>query len=160
MENTVTRISCLDMLTNWRFPQLDEDYIYQQDGAPPHFHCEVRHYRNENLSHRWIGRAVITDLSFHSWPSRSPDHTACDVFLWGYVRDVVYVPHLPNDLQELRQCIIAAVAAINKDMLERIWTEMDYHRGSQTFTPYAPPQDFALVYPPPHTQGVTGVTGH
>jgi hypothetical protein len=40
--------------------------------------------------------------------------------------DIVYVPSLPNDLQELRQHIIAAVATINRDMLERLWTEMDY----------------------------------
>jgi hypothetical protein len=55
-----------------------------------------------------------------------PDLTPCNVFLWGYVKDVVYVPPLPNDLQELRQCIIAAVATINRDMLERVWTEMVY----------------------------------
>jgi hypothetical protein len=44
----------------------------------------------------------------------------------GHVKDVVYVPPLPNDLQELRQRINAAVATINRDMLERVWTEMDY----------------------------------
>jgi hypothetical protein len=44
-------------------------------------------------------------------------------FLWGYVKDVVDVPPLPNYLQELRQCIIAAVATINRDMLERVWTD-------------------------------------
>jgi hypothetical protein len=129
VENTVTGISYLDMLTNWLFPQLDEDsdnYIYQQDGAPPHFHCEVRHYLNENLPHRWIGCAVITDLSFHTWPPRSPDLTPCDFFLWGYVKDVVYVPPPPNDLQELRHHIITAVTTINRDMLERVWTELDY----------------------------------
>jgi hypothetical protein len=25
----------------------------------------------------------------------------CDFFLWGYVKDIVYVPALPNDLQEI-----------------------------------------------------------
>jgi hypothetical protein len=29
-------------------------------------------------------------------------------------------------IQELRQRIIAAVATINSDMLEKVWTEMDY----------------------------------
>jgi hypothetical protein len=85
-----------------------------------------RHCLNENLPHSWIGRSVITDLSFHTWPPRSPDLTPCDFFLWGYIKDVVYVPPLPNDIQELRQRIIAAVATINRDMLERVWTEMDY----------------------------------
>jgi hypothetical protein len=69
---------------------------------------------------------VIPDLSFHTWPPRSPDLILYDFFLWRYVKDVVYVPPLPNDLQKLRQRIIAAVATINRDMLERVWTEMDY----------------------------------
>jgi hypothetical protein len=43
-----------------------------------------------------------------------------------FVKDVVYVPLLPNDLQELKQRIIAAVATINTDMLETVWTEMNY----------------------------------
>jgi hypothetical protein len=47
------------------------------------------------------------------------DLTLCDFFLWGYVKDVVYIPSLPNDLQELRQRINAAVATINRDMLKR-----------------------------------------
>jgi hypothetical protein len=92
-------------------------------GAPPHFHSEICHYLNENLPHHWTGRAVITDLSFHTWPPRSPDLTPCGFFLWGYVKDVVYVPPLPNDLQELRQRIITDVATINRDMLERVWTD-------------------------------------
>jgi hypothetical protein len=54
------------------------------------------------------------------------DLTPCDFCVWGHVQDVVYVPPLPNDLQELRQRIIAAVATINRDMLERVCTEMDY----------------------------------
>jgi hypothetical protein len=54
------------------------------------------------------------------------DLIPCDYFLWGYVKDVIYVPPLPNDLQEFRQYIVAAVTTINSDMLERIWTEMDY----------------------------------
>jgi hypothetical protein len=62
----------------------------------------------------------LTDLSFHNWPLRSPDLTPCDFFLWGYVKDVVYVPPLPNDLQELRQRIIAAVATINWDMMQSL----------------------------------------
>jgi hypothetical protein len=36
-----------------------------------------------------------------------------------------HVPPLPNDLQELRQRIIDAVATIHRDMPERVWTEMD-----------------------------------
>jgi hypothetical protein len=97
MENTVTGTSHLAMLTNWLFSQLDEDsdnYIYQQDGVLPHFHRKVHHYLNENLPHHWTGWAVITNLSFHTWPPRLPDLTPCNFFLCGYVNDIFYIPTL------------------------------------------------------------------
>jgi hypothetical protein len=40
------------MLENWPFSQLNQnsdDYIFQQDGAPPHFHKEVREVLNRVL---------------------------------------------------------------------------------------------------------------
>jgi len=44
-EETVTGISYQDMLENYLLPQLeqdmDRDFIFQKDGAPPHFHREV-----------------------------------------------------------------------------------------------------------------------
>ena len=39
-------------------------YIYQQDGAPPHWHKEVRDYLYEPLPGRWVGRAEDTDNTF------------------------------------------------------------------------------------------------
>jgi hypothetical protein len=57
-----------------------------------HFHCEVRHYLNENLSHGWFSRAVVTKPSFRTWPPRSPDLTPCYCFLCRNVKGVVYVP--------------------------------------------------------------------
>jgi len=48
-EPTVTGINYLDMLQLWLMPQLQEDsedFIFQQDGAPPRFHFEVRAHIN------------------------------------------------------------------------------------------------------------------
>jgi hypothetical protein len=45
-------------------PQLDDDsddFIYQQDGAPPYSHHLVRGYRNPHLPQRWIGRTAGND---------------------------------------------------------------------------------------------------
>jgi hypothetical protein len=50
----------------------------------------------------------------------------CEFFLWGYVKDRVYVPPLPRDLPELRLRIMDAVATIDVHMLERVWHELDY----------------------------------
>jgi len=32
----------------------------------------------------------------------TPDATPCDFFLWGYVKDQVYVPPLPASIPELK----------------------------------------------------------
>jgi hypothetical protein len=60
------------------------------------------------------------------WPPRSPDLTPCDFFIWGCVKDTVFVPPLPTNLRDLRNRITAAVALVNCDMLTRVWDEMDY----------------------------------
>jgi hypothetical protein len=59
-------------------------------------------------------------------PALTPDLTPCDFFMWGYVKESVYVPPLPRDLPELRLRIVDAVATIDVHMLERVWQELDY----------------------------------
>ena len=66
------------------------------------------------------------DLALNSWPPRSPDMTPCDFFLWGYVKERVYVPPLPADLDELRNRITAAVKSVTEDTLRRVWDEFSY----------------------------------
>ena len=46
--------------------------------------------------------------------------------LWGFVKDTVFVPPVPANLQELRDRITATVALIDRDMLTRVWNELDY----------------------------------
>jgi len=75
-----------------------------------------------------IGRTVQEDDALMRWPPRSPDLTPYDFFLWGFVKDPVFVPPLPAYLQDLRNRITAAVALVVRDMLTRVWNEMDYRR--------------------------------
>jgi len=56
---------------------------------------------------------------------RSPDITPCDFFLWGYVKDRVFVPPFPRDFADLRSRIIAAVKNIDAPMLTRGWQEIE-----------------------------------
>lgn len=129
IEQTVTGIVYLDMLQVWLFPQLTTDsstFILQQDGAPPHWSTNVRNFLNTELPHRWIGRAGPGDVPRLPWPPRSPDLTPCDFFLWGYVKDKVYVPPMPTTLQELKERITAAVTDIDINMLSNVWMELDY----------------------------------
>ena len=70
---------------NYENPNLLAETIwFQQDLAPPHFGCQVRHYLNEAFPGRWIGRREVV-----KWPARSPDLTPFDFFLW--VKNRVYV---------------------------------------------------------------------
>ena len=73
-----------------------------------------------------IGRTGQEDDALMGWPPRSPDLTPYDFFLWGFVKDAVFVPPLPANLQDLRNRITAAMALVDRDMLTHVWNEMDY----------------------------------
>jgi hypothetical protein len=47
------------------------------------------------------------------------------VFLWGYVKNFVFLPSLLQDRPEQRKRIIAATASIDRYMLQRVRAEMD-----------------------------------
>lgn len=65
-------------------------------------------------------------MVYKRWPPRSPDLTPCDYFLWGYVKDKVFVPPLPVDIDDLKQRITNALATVDRHMLARVWEEFDY----------------------------------
>ena len=73
--------------------------FYNWKVLPPHFHRNVRVLLNRVLQQRWIERAAKGDNQVLPWPPRSPDLTPCDFFLWGFVKDSVYVPPLPMSLK-------------------------------------------------------------
>ena len=50
--------------------------------------------------YRVIKNDCRDDEMLLAWPPRSPDATPCDFFLWGYVKDQVYVPPLPASIPE------------------------------------------------------------
>ena len=57
---------------------------------------------------------------FNNLPPRSPDATPCDFFLWGYVKDHVYVPPLPASIPELKVRNRTAIETITADMLQTL----------------------------------------
>jgi len=94
--------------------------------SPPHFHRNVWVLLNRVHQQRWIGRAAKGDNHLLLWPSRTQNLTPCNFFLWGFVKDSVYVPPLPMSLNELRDQITHALQTITADMLHRVWDEFDY----------------------------------
>lgn len=66
-------------------PQNVARMIFVHDGAGPHHTNDVRDYLNAAFPGRWMGRNSV-----NRWPTRSPDFTPLDYFLWGKVKDTVY----------------------------------------------------------------------
>jgi hypothetical protein len=50
----------------------------------------------------------------------------CDIFLWGYIEDYVYMPSAPRDLPQLQQRIVEAVAALDRKMFQHVWQEVHH----------------------------------
>jgi len=83
-----------------------EHTYFQQDGASPHYGRNVRNYLDIVFNNRWIGRK-----GYIQWPSRSPNLSPLDYFLWGYFKARVYKTK-PQNLQHLRQRILDKCAIV------------------------------------------------
>jgi hypothetical protein len=47
-------------------------------------------------------------------------------FLWGYVKEKVFVPPIPVTLVDLKQRITTATGGVDENMLTRVWQEFHY----------------------------------
>ncbi|GBM51290.1 hypothetical protein AVEN_174491-1 [Araneus ventricosus] len=99
---------------------MPEGFIFQQVGAPPHFHNGVTSYLNAEVP-VWIGRGGVSP-----WPSRSPDLTSLDFSVWSFVKDQVYHAPLPKSIPELKSRISTALGLIEVNMLTNNWQELIY----------------------------------
>lgn len=77
-------------------------WLFQQDGATPHYTLAARQFLDKQLNGRWIGRRGPIE-----WPARSPDLTTCDFWLWAYLRQKIYptAGFLYPNLNQLEQSI-------------------------------------------------------
>jgi hypothetical protein len=71
-----------------------------------------------------IYRVIRNDCRDRGVASR--DATPRDFFLWGYVKDQVYVPPLPASIPDLKVRSRTAIETITADMLHTVWNELDY----------------------------------
>ena len=60
------------------------------------------------------------------WPSRLPDLSPRDFFLWGNVKGLVFVLPLPANIEEMKQRITAALETATEDMLQQVSYELEY----------------------------------
>ena len=115
-DQTVTGDVYLNLLQESVGPRVeeifgDEEIYFQQDGAPPHYHRDVRAYLEATFPNRWIGRRGSVDF-----PARSPDLTPMDFFLWGYLKDKVYGSK-PATVDELKEEIERQCLAVPNEMI-------------------------------------------
>ncbi|KAI8779674.1 hypothetical protein BgiBS90_018868 [Biomphalaria glabrata] len=96
----------------------NDEFYFQQDGAPPHYHRDVRAYLDHYVPGQWIGRRGPKEF-----PERSPDLTKLDFFLWGTVKDEVYKCK-PRHLNILWNEIQVVGAEISVDTLVRCTESM------------------------------------
>jgi hypothetical protein len=97
-EDTVSGREYLDMLEQFLYAQiadLQPNIIFQQAGAPPTLGSGC-------------GRPI-------RWSPHSPDLTPLDFFLWGYVKDRVFMTPV-NDLPDLWAHIREMIATVPMDI--------------------------------------------
>lgn len=97
---------------------LDESW-FMQDGARPHTSNENLQFLNTAFGGRVISnRFTINFDSGLEWPPYSPDLNPCDFFLWGYLKDRVFVAD-PQNLEELEDSILHEIENIPTEMLRK-----------------------------------------
>ena len=60
------------------------------------------------------------------WPPRSPDLEPSDFFLYGHMKDMLFVPPLAFSLDDLKIRITAAVTLLDEGTLLDVWDEFNY----------------------------------
>ena len=95
------------------------DVIYQQDGALVDFSVIDRNLFNNKLPNRWIGRGA-THGGFLEWPTRSPDLSVNDFWLWGDIRQKLYQRPVPNTLNELTTKL-RELLKINNETIRKVY---------------------------------------
>jgi hypothetical protein len=73
---------------------------------------------------RWVGRDEPIP-----WPPLSPYITYLDLFMWGYVKDIIYKTPVTS-LDKLKLRFDAAIKTVTPQMLEYIWKKIEYRLNS------------------------------
>lgn len=133
-EGNINGAYYLEMLNNFALPNLSRSYNvlnienaqlhdlwWFQDGATPHRTVNVRRRINQIF-----GARVVALGHNIEWPARSPDLTPCDYFLWGYVKQKVYVTP-PDSINDLRRRIVGVFGELRQhpEMIRNVILEMN-----------------------------------
>ena len=117
---SVTSERYVAMLRNFCEPELRRRGIdlssvwFQQDGATVHTARASMSVVREMFPQHVISRGGVVP-----WPARSPDLSACNYFLWGYLKSRVFISK-PRTVAELKKSTKEEIAAIPDQMTLRV----------------------------------------
>uniref|UniRef100_A0A0K0ELC2 DUF4817 domain-containing protein n=1 Tax=Strongyloides stercoralis TaxID=6248 RepID=A0A0K0ELC2_STRER len=113
---TVNGLRYREMIQNFLVPQLEgeEEMWFQQSGSPSHTTKETIYLLKSIFGNRLISKKC--DINY---PSQSPDLSAADFFLWGYLKDQVY-KNRPKTIDELKDNIEEEIGYIQQDTLKKV----------------------------------------
>ena len=86
--------------------------------------CVLEYARTSSVA--TVQRRFRAQFALMRWPSRTPHITISDFSFVGICKGHCFCTSSPANLQELRDRITAAVALIDRDILTRVWNELDY----------------------------------
>lgn len=110
--------SLMDYLENLSL-EVRANMFFQQDGASVHSTLPVRRWLDRVFPNAWIGR-----YSANPWPARSPDLTPMDFFLWGYLKEKVYIERPFRNIAHLEETITNCIRSVTPQMLRNVHSEM------------------------------------
>ena len=87
---------------------------FQKDGATAHTARATL-----TLLQQLFDERIISKGSQFPWPPRSPDLSAPDFFLWGYLKERVY-RNKPATIEILKENIRNEIAALGPEILEKV----------------------------------------
>lgn len=56
-------------------------------------------------------------------PARSPDLSACDFWLWGYLKSKVYARN-PQSISDLKNIIVSEISAVPKSIIRLVFASL------------------------------------
>ena len=112
--------STVSMLQEFFIPKVRKmrSIVFQQDGAPPHFAADVRLFLDKTFPGRWIGRGGLIQGA-----PRPSDLTPLDFFLWGLLKNVVYLSPCEY-LAELKSRIHDEIKSILQKTLFDVFSDI------------------------------------
>ena len=111
-----------DMLNIFFIPQVEAmdivDTHFQQDGAT----CLTARENMTLLRGPFPGK-LISRFGDVEWPARSPNLSALDFYLWGYLKERVYRDN-PKTITELKEAIATEIRSIGPGVTSAVMNSM------------------------------------